>query len=231
MSAVFEDFKKKFKDFFNQYGAYIDEVTPLPKDKRVIEDIADRMSELSAGIALVHVNADEMKFSDLKYFTGIEKSLKTVLLKMKQAGFDTINVSQGSRSINAFENSRVQQADGGSKRQYKQFNVEFRDAKEHFEPYLAPNSEFPADEEFAKDADAAIQSLLETAQKLNDDGNITPDMAQDIVNGLTFIEKLAHGIGDNESAQNISFLAVELGDFIRASQNNNEKPYLRGLEF
>lgn len=112
---------------------------------------------------------------------------------------------------------------------FQQLRDEFQDAQSQFGSYLQEG--IPEDPEFDRDAQASIQSLYELAQKLKEEGNITPMRTQEIVQALVFTEKLARAVDDIESARNLSFLIVELNDFITTNKTQDNKPaYLRGLD-
>lgn len=112
---------------------------------------------------------------------------------------------------------------------FQQFRVEFQDAQSQFGSYL--QEEIPDDPEFDRDAQATIQSLYELGQRLKEEGNITPKITQEIIQALVFTEKLARVVDDVESARNLSFLIVELSDFVKANKAQDNKPaYLRGLD-
>lgn len=111
-----------------------------------------------------------------------------------------------------------------------QLQEELKEAKAQFEEYLEDG--IPDDPEFDKDVLATIHSLYEISQKLSDLGTVTPKSAQRIVEALKFAKKMSDAIGDSDSAQNISFLIIELDEFIERDSAQKDKPtYLRGLDF
>lgn len=96
---------------------------------------------------------------------------------------------------------------------FEQFREELQKMQGDYAPYLAEGAEIPDDEVTIKEVREAIYGLYDFAKQCRDDGNVTPEIAEYVAQGLDFVGELALIFDDDFTKFEIDALATEMKEF------------------
>lgn len=102
---------------------------------------------------------------------------------------------------------------------FEEFKEELQNIQSDYAPYLEEGAEIPDDTEL-QEIHEGISRLLNIAEQWWGDGNITPEKAEYVAQGLDFIGELAILILDDDITRfEIDVLATEMDDWVEYNKS------------